>query len=94
MQFRPTGPLFADQPGLKPSKTNPNAMIDRDGTAMPVLAEGPPPPAPAYLVSPNEISATNHEDVARRLADEIEQDRRATEQFPNYATVSKVERKR
>jgi hypothetical protein len=95
LQFRPTGPIFggdAAEPQLKPSKTNPNAMIAVDGTAVPVLPDAPPPPAPAHLVSPGEIDVTNHKDAVRKLMEEIQLDQKAADQFPNYSSVSKVER--
>jgi len=96
MSFRPTGPIFGEdavQPTMKPSKTNPNAMIAIDGVPPPVLPDAPPPPAPVSLVSPGEIDASNHKEAVRKLVEEIELDRKATSEFPNYSSVSKIERK-
>ena len=96
MSFRPTGPIFggdAPPPTMRPSKTNPNAMIAIDGVPPPVLSEAPPPPAPVHLVSPGEIDSTNHKDAVKKLVEEIELDRKATAEFPNYSTVSRIERK-
>lgn len=92
LQFRGTGPIFGDGPTAKPSATNPAAMILPDGTA-PVLPAAPPPPAPAHLISAADIDAANHADAVKKLVDEIEQDRRAADRFPNYSSVSRVERK-
>lgn len=96
MQFRPTGPIFgADQPPptMVPSKTNPNAMIAVDGVPPPVLPDAPPPPSPVHLVSPGDIDATNHQDAVQKLMQEIELDTKATADFPNYGSVSRIERR-
>ena len=94
MQFKPVGILNdAPPPTTKASKTNPNARIALDPEAVPPLKEAPPPPAPANLVGPGEIDTKNYKEAVRKLAEEIDQDRKATDQFPNYSTVSKIERK-
>lgn len=99
MSFRPVGPVFGDdappeaKPTMRPSKTNPHAMIAIDGVPPPVLADAPAPPAPVNLVAPGDVEAGNLQDAVRKLADEINQDRRATDQFPNYSHISRIERK-
>lgn len=99
MSFRPVGPVFGDdappesRPTMRQSNTNPHAMIAIDGVPPPVLADAPPPPAPVNLVAPGDVDAANLSDAVRKLADEIHQDRRATDQFPNYSHLSRIERK-
>jgi hypothetical protein len=45
------------------------------------------------LVSPSDIDASNHKEAVRKLVEEIELDRKATDEFPNYSSVSRIERK-
>jgi hypothetical protein len=42
------------------------------------------------LVSPNEIDPDNPAEAVRRLSEEIDADRKAVDQFPNYPKVSHV----
>ena len=97
MSFRATGPLAgqmgAPAPTTKQSRTDPNAQIALDPLGVPTLPEAPPPPAPTQLVTPSEIDAANAGDAVKKLMQEIETDRKMTEQFPNYPVVSKIERK-
>ena len=93
MQFRATGPL-ADPGDLKASRDRP-ADIVPDTEDLPKMAmnEGPPPPAPTQLIAADDISASTSADAVKKLTAEIEQDRNATADFPNYSKISKVKMK-
>jgi hypothetical protein len=77
MQFRPVGILDPEGVYSRPPEV-----------ATP--PEAPPPPAPVQLVSPNDVDPNNPQEAVRKLAEEIDADRKAMDQFPNYPRVSKV----
>ena len=56
----------------------------------PVLQPAPPPPAPALLVTPGEVTKANAADAASRLQEEFRADRRTMESMPRYSEVSVV----
>lgn len=87
LQFRGTGPIFGEGTG------GPPPPVPTDALGAPIIPEAPPPPAPSNLISAGEIDATNHADAVKKLAEELEQDRQAAERFPNYSSVSRIERK-
>ena len=58
----------------------------------PVLQPAPPPPSPTFLITPGEVTAANAADAVARLQKEIDGDRQALANFPNYAEVSTVRR--
>jgi hypothetical protein len=93
MQFRPTGPLA--EPGEMQAARNRPADIVPDTEDLPKIAmtEGPLPPAPTQLIAANDISASTSADAVKKLTAEIEQDRNATADFPNYSKISKVKMK-
>jgi hypothetical protein len=77
MQFRPVGILDPEGNSRQPVEVAPPP-------------EAPPPPAPVQRVSPADIDPDNPQEAVRKLAEEIEADRKAVDQFPNYPRVSKV----
>lgn len=81
--FRPVGVLDPDGAANRAAEMAVMNEVER-------LPEAPPPPAPTRLISPDEIDPANPAEAVRKLAAEIETDRRAVEQFPNYPKVSKV----
>jgi hypothetical protein len=96
MSFRATGPLLGEDAApatMRPSKTNPNARIAIDGVPPPVLLDAPPPPTPVNMISPGDIDKANHQDAVKKLVEEIDLDRKATADFPNYSSVTRIERK-
>lgn len=87
MSFRPVGML--DPTGASRRDVGPEGVKAIESAAR-VPDSGPPPPAPVQLVSPNEIDADNPAEAVRRLSEEIDADRKAVDQFPNYPKVSHV----
>jgi hypothetical protein len=90
-----TGPMWGKDGksrGPTRSKTDPNALImPSTDAAGPVIEEGgPPPPAPTFLVTPNEVDASTAHDAAARVREEMQRDLNAP--FPAYPVVSKVQR--
>lgn len=77
MQFRPVGMLDPGGESQRPPEVAPPP-------------EAPPPPAPVQLVSPSEVDADKPQEAVRKLAEEIAEDRKAAERFPNYPKVSRV----
>jgi hypothetical protein len=59
----------------------------------PALLPAPPPPAPAVLVSPAEVTAETADDMARKLEAELDADRKAMDAMPRYSEVSVVGKK-
>ena len=86
MQFRPVG-IF-DPTGEARKALGPEGM--QAVNAVGRVPDGPPPPAPVQLVSPAEIDAANPDEAVRKLTAEIDADRKAVDQFPNYPKVSHV----
>ena len=84
MQFRPVGVL--DPNGDAKRTIGPEGMQ----AAAARMPDTPPPPAPVQLVSPDEIDPNNPAEAVRKLAAEIDADRKAVDQFPNYPKVSRV----
>jgi len=91
MQFRPTGPLV-DTATLR-AREQQAAPIVPDTADLPKISEGPTPPAPTQLINADDISAGNSADAVKKLAAEIDQDRTATADFPNYSRVSNLKAK-
>ena len=97
MHVQPIGPLadsFGGTPGRPPAKrTAEGAVVQElapDMAAGPLMRPAPPPPLPAMLVTPGDVTEGNHRDVTRRLLDEMEADRNAMAEMPAYAEVSVV----
>lgn len=87
--LRPVGPMAGafTQPAPKPPagvRTEPA----KDGA--PTLPPAPPPPAPALLVSPGEVTDATADEMARKLEAELEADRKSMEAMPRYSEVSVV----
>lgn len=93
LTLTPVGPL-AKTLFPPPAAGNPEPGVTvataADASSRPMLAPAPPPPPPTLLVTPGEASAANHQDVARRLVQEMEIDRKAIDSMPSYAEVSVV----
>lgn len=87
MSFRPVG-VF-DPTGDAKRAVGPEGMKAMEAAAR-VPDAPPPPPAPVQLVSPADIDPDNPADAVRRLSEEIEADRKAVDDFPNYPKVSRV----
>lgn len=85
MSFRPVGVL--DPNGDAAKAIGPEGMQ----AAAARIPDTPPPPAPVQLVSPDEIDPNNPAEAVKKLAAEIDADRRAVDQFPNYPKVSRVQ---
>lgn len=86
MSFRPVGVL--DEGGAARREMGPEAVRAVEVAAR--VPDGPPPPAPVQLVTAAEIDPDNPELAVRKLAEEIDADRKAVDQFPNYPKVSHV----
>lgn len=54
------------------------------------MRPAPPPPVPALMVTPAEVSADNPQHAAQRLLDELEADRKSMDTMPRYSEVSVV----
>ncbi len=102
MTLTPIGP-FADQftdktpskakPPIPGMPTIPAMPMVKEVAAMPQIEEAPPPPRPAFLVSPDEVTETNAAEVERKLMQEMEQDRiNAKKILPPRAEVSHIKR--
>jgi hypothetical protein len=93
VHFQPIGPL-ADSLAGSPAPVRQTAgkgttvTAAKDASAMPMLPDAPPPPAPTFLVTPGEVTEANHQNSARRLLDEMEADRKAMESMPKYPEMS------
>lgn len=85
MSFRPVGVL--DPTGDAKQAIGPEGMQ----AAAARMPDAPPPPAPVQLVSPAEIDPDNPAEAVRKLTAEIDADRKAVDQFPNYPKVSRVQ---
>ncbi len=86
VSFRPVGVL--DPTGEAKRAVGPEGIRAMEAVAR--VPDAPPPPAPVQLVSPGEIDPANPEEAVRRLSEEIDADRKAVDQFPNYPTVSHI----
>ena len=86
MTFRPVG-VF-DPTGEARKAVGPEGMRAVEAAAR--IPDGPPPPAPVQLVSASEIDPDNPAEAVKRLSEEIDADRKAVDQFPNYPKVSHV----
>lgn len=80
MQFRPVGILDPEGLASRPPEVAPPP-------------EAPPPPAPVQLLSASDIDPDKPHEAVRKLAEEIDADRKAVDQFPNYPRVSQVKTK-
>lgn len=87
MSFRPVGVL--DPTGASRREVGPEGMRAIETVAR-MPESGPPPPAPVQLVSADEIDPNNPGEAVKRLSEEIDADRKAVDQFPNYPKVSHV----
>ncbi|MCZ2344414.1 MAG: hypothetical protein LC104_21855 [Bacteroidales bacterium] len=94
VHFQPIGP-FAGSFGAPPQmRTTPEgARVKELGpnmAAVPLMRPAPPPPLPAMMVTPSDVTLTNHQEAAQRLMQELETDRKAMNAMPSYAEVSVV----
>jgi|GEM_PF-2198925 len=98
MTITPIGPFanqFTDKAppqGKLPSPGAPTVPMVQDVAAMPQIEEAPPPPRPAFLVSPDEVTETNAAEVERKLMQEMEQDRINAKKILPRAEVSHIKR--
>jgi hypothetical protein len=90
MSFRPVGVL--DPNGDAKKAVGPEGMRAIDAAAG-RIPDGPPPPAPVQLINPADIDADDPAEAVRKLSEEIDADRKAVEQFPNYPKVSHVKQR-
>ena len=88
--FKPVGPLTTNSPPKR--STDPLAAVlgPKDIGAMPVIPDGPPPPAPIRSVTPGDVTPQTANDAAKKLMQEIEADRKAGEAMPYRAEISRV----
>ncbi len=95
VHLEPVGPM-AKALGTKPAATSagPGVKVTaaQDAPMGPIIQNAPPPPLPALLVTPGEVSAANHQDAASRLMREMEADRKAIDSMPRYADVSVIKK--
>ena len=93
MTFKPVGPLLGKNEA-KRSSTEPNAIVTtpKDVGAMPMFEDAPPPPAPTRGVTVGDVTPGSAYDAAKKLKQELDQDRKAVEAMPNYVEVSHVPR--
>lgn len=92
MHLQPVGPMAATL-GVKEPTTQPTALTAPtapEPIVEPQMLPAPPPPAPSLLVTPEEIDASNADEMIQRLKKELETDRQAIESMPNYSIVSKL----
>ncbi|MCU0704438.1 MAG: hypothetical protein MUF18_10725 [Fimbriiglobus sp.] len=87
MSFRPVGML--DPTGESRREVGPEGVKAVEAAAR-VPDAPPPPPAPVQLVSADDIDPANPAEAVRKLSEEIDADRKAVDEFPNYPRVSKV----
>lgn len=96
MHIQPVGPMAATLGVTKPT-AHPTALTEPSAPKPIVAPEtlpAPPPPAPSLLVTPEEIDATNADEMIQRLKKELETDRNAIDEMPNYSIVSKLSGRR
>jgi hypothetical protein len=79
-------------PGSEGTAGAPVVTLPQDAPGGPIIQEAPPPPRPAFFVSPDEINAANADEMARKLAGEMEQDRRDAKKITPGAEISFVGR--
>lgn len=94
VHFQPIGP-FAESFGAPPQmRTTPEGARVRElgpnMAAMPLMRPAPPPPLPAMMVTPSDVTVSNHKEAAQRLMQELETDRKAMNEMPRYSEVSVV----
>ncbi len=82
LHFKPIGPLA----GL----AAPSADGGTTDAPEPILREAPRPTLPSVYVTPSEITPANADEAVKRLAQELETDRRSMDAMPRYAEVSIV----
>ena len=95
IQLSKSGPLWGKDgktTGPTRSKVDAKALVmPAKDAAGPVIEEGGPrPPAPTFLVTPNEVNQVNAHEIAGRVREEMQRDGNAP--FPAYPVVSKVQR--
>lgn len=94
LTLTPVGPMAktfgTTEPPTKPAPGVTVTTAQDAPTGGPVLQPAPPPPAPALLVTPGEVTRSNYEDAVSRLKEEFRADRQAMESMPRYAEVSVV----
>jgi hypothetical protein len=94
VHLQPIGPMAAALGKPQPMKrTAEGARVTELGpnkAVVPLMRPALPPPPPAMLVTPAEVSEANHQQAARRLLDEMEADRKSLDSMPRYSEVSVV----
>ena len=85
--FKPVGIL--DPNGEARRQMGPAAVVEAEEMRIP---EAPPPPAPTQLIAAADIDPADPDAAVRKLAAEIESDRKAVDGFPKYPKVSRVKR--
>ncbi len=91
--FKPVGPLVGKSTPTR-SASQPNAIVTspRDIGGMPTFADAPPPPPPTRGVTVGDVTPEGAHDAAKKLQQELDRDRKAASEMPNYAEVSRIER--
>lgn len=95
VHLQPIGPLTKGmQTGEPASSADSKVKITapKDAPAGPTMIPAPNPPAPTVLVSPGEVTESNANEAARRLAEELERDQQAMENMPRYSEVSVIKK--
>lgn len=94
LTLQPLGPMakaLGTKPGpTKSAETGALVTAAQDSAGGPILQKAPPPPIPAFLVTPGEVTAATAPDAVARLIREMEADRQALDSFPKYAEISVV----
>ena len=90
-----SGPMWGkDGKATGPTRSKADAkalVMPAKDAAGPILEEGGPrPPAPTFLVTPNEVNQVKAHEIAARVREEMQRDGNAP--FPVYPVVSKVQR--
>lgn len=92
MNIQPVGPMAATL-GVQETSQQPRALTaaaPEEPAAVPEMLPAPPPAAPSFLVTPEEIDASNADEMIQRLKRELETDRKAIDEMPNYSIVSRL----
>ena len=91
--LKPVGPLIGKSTPTR-SVDQPNAIVTspRDIGVMPMFEDAPPPPPPTRGVTVGDVTPGDAHAAAKKLMQELEQDRKAADAMPNYTEVSRVPR--
>ena len=94
VHLQPIGPMAATLGKPQPMKRTAEgarvAEIGPNMTTVALMRPALPPPPPAMLVTPAEVTESNHQQATRRLLEEMEADRKSLETMPRYSEISVV----